>query len=125
MAKIVSISIPNDSIGEIESIGNALGLKGKSELVRLALHTLDNETKDLMMLKGKINAILVVTHQHDAAVEKILHQYDQLITMHTHQHINAKCVEIFSLKGNAQKIREFYAALIKNKHVRSAKVIVI
>ncbi|MEI7960812.1 MAG: ribbon-helix-helix protein, CopG family [archaeon] len=125
MAEIVSISIPNESIGEIESLQKALGLTGRSELVRMALRTLAKETNELALLKGTINALLVVTHAHNSNVSKVFHINEDLIVTHTHQHIGEKCIEIFLLKGEAKKIIEFNTALLRNKNILSAKLVLI
>jgi metal-responsive CopG/Arc/MetJ family transcriptional regulator len=125
MAEIVSISIPKGSAGEIEALQKTLGLKGRSELIRTAVRSLANETKGLGVLKGTVNALLVVTHAHNEGIGKIFHQNEKLIATHVHQHIGEKCVEIFLLKGEAVKIRIFSNALLRDKHVLGAKLVIV
>lgn len=125
MAEIVSISIPDDSTGKIEGLQKVLGLKGRSELVRAALRSLENEVRENSLLKGTINAVLVVTHAHNDSLEKIFHNNDELIKTHTHQHVGEKCVEIFMLNGKAEKVRELYNSISKDKRVQSAKLVIV
>jgi CopG family transcriptional regulator, nickel-responsive regulator len=117
--------MPGESSREIDELGKALGLKGRSELVRAALRSLENETKEHAKLKGKVNAVLVVSHEHNDSLEEILHHNDALVKTHMHQHVGKKCVEIFLLDGPAEQIRILYNTLSKNKHVLSAKLVVL
>ena len=125
MAEVVSFSMPGDSAKEIDELQKALGLKGRSELVRAALRSLENETKEHSKLNGKVNAVLVVSHEHNNNLEEILHTNDELVKTHMHQHVGKKCVEIFLLEGNADKIRFVYNALSKNKYVLGTKLVVV
>jgi metal-responsive CopG/Arc/MetJ family transcriptional regulator len=125
MAEIVSISIPNDSKGKIEELQKQLSLSGRSELIRAALRSLENEVREHAFLKGTVNAVLVVTHTHDNSLEKIFHKNDELVKTHTHQHVGEKCVEIFMLKGKAEKIRDLYNYISKDKCVQGAKLVIV
>ncbi len=125
MAEVVSFSMPGDTADEIDALQKTLALKGRSELVRAALRSLENETKEHSKLKGKVNAVLVVSHEHDDSLEEVIHHNDALVKTHMHQHVGKKCVEIFLLEGSAEQIRLLYNALAKNKHVLGTKLVVI
>ncbi len=125
MAEIVSFSMPGESAAEIDELQKILGLKGRSELVRAALRSLGNEAKEHSKLKGKVNAVLVVSHEHHDSLEKILHSNDEMVKTHMHQHVGKKCIEIFLIEGTAEKIRALYSELAKNKHVSGTKLVVL
>jgi CopG family transcriptional regulator, nickel-responsive regulator len=125
MAEIISFSIPEESIGEIEKLQEKLGLKGRSELIRAALRSLTNETTEHSKLNGTVNAVLIVTHAHNDSLEELIHKFDELVKTHMHQHVGKKCVELFLLDGKAEKIRNLYNALLKNKHVLGTKLVVV
>ncbi len=125
MAEIVSVSLQKDSLVEIEKLQKELELKGRSELIRLAISALLRETNENLKLKGNINALLIVTHKHHDGIVKIIHSNEELVLTHMHQHVEEKCVEIFLLKGSAEEILSLHKKLLKNKNVLGVKLVLV
>jgi len=125
MAEIVSISIPKNSIGKIEELQKKLGVFGRSELIRMALEALNQNVIDQANIKGEVNALLLITHEHKSAVSSLFHNWEKLIKTHIHSHVDEKCVEIILLKGDIKKINEFSTAMLRNKSVVKTKIVLL
>ena len=59
---IVSISLPEKFLKEIDEIADDMGFAGRSEVIRTGLRLLLDEKKAKEKLKGEIDAILLVIH---------------------------------------------------------------
>jgi len=104
---IVTISLNNEILSEMERLQKAMGFSARSEIIRAGIRGLISEEKQRMSLSGLIHAILMVIH--DKASEEIVtaikHNHEDLIGMHLHNKIQEnKCMELFLLHGDAEKI---------------------
>jgi len=83
---IVSISINDDLLGEMEVLKRELGYTGKSELVRAAIRTLIAEKRERENLVGQVSSILIASHNEDAeeVVTGLKHRYERCINTHLH-----------------------------------------
>jgi CopG family nickel-responsive transcriptional regulator len=59
---IVSISLNNDILTEIDKLQKALGFSGRSEIVRAGIRNLLAEEKDRQDLYGELFAVLLAIH---------------------------------------------------------------
>ena len=101
---IVSISLNNDILTEIDNLQKALGFSGRSEIVRAGIRNLLAEEKDRQDLYGDLFAVLLAIHDEksDDQVTEMRHDYDKLITTHIHNKIDRdRCLEIFLLNGES------------------------
>lgn len=124
MAKIVSVSLLEDSVEQLNSLQKQLGLKGKSETIRAALKSLENETKDAQKMKGIVQVFLLVTHEH-ANLVNLVHQEKVTVLTHLHQHVKERCVEVFLLSAPAESVRVLLSVLAKNKKVLATKIVLL
>lgn len=127
-ASIVSISLNNDMIKELDRLQKTMGFTGRSEIVRAGIRTFVQEEKQKKDLKGDKNAILMVVHEdeYDAQVAGIKHDYEDLITTHLHNKLdNERCVELFLLDGNAKKIEAITKGFLTNKKMDTVKLVVL
>ena len=65
---IVSISLNNDILTEIDNLQKALGFSGRSEIVRAGIRNLLAEEKDRQDLYGDLFAVLLAIH--DAKIRR-------------------------------------------------------
>ncbi len=124
MAKIVSVSLLEDSVRQLDLLQKELGLNGKSETIRAALKSLENETKDSKKMKGIVQVFLIVTHEH-ANLISIIHQEKVTVLTHLHQHVKEKCIEVFLIESQAEIIRKLLSILSKNKKVLATKIVLL
>ncbi len=99
---IVSISLNQDILSEIDNLKKSLGFSGRSEAIRAGIRNFVSEEKQKTELSGKVHAILLVVHsdKFDHIVSGIKHNFEDLITTHLHSKIEGdKCMELFVING--------------------------
>ena len=104
---IISISLNDEILSEIDKLQKSMGFSGRSEIIRAGLRTLISEEKQRSNLSGLIHAILMVVHDEESEqiVTGIKHNHEDLIGTHLHSKIDGnKCMELFLLRGEAEKV---------------------
>src|SRR5437899_12076739 len=123
---IVSISLNDEILSEIDRLQKSMGFSGRSEIIRAGLRTLISEEKQRSNLSGLIHAILVVVHDEDSEqiVTGIKHNYEDLIVTHLHSKVNGnRCMELFLLNGDADKISIMTKDFQTNKKMENVKLV--
>ena len=124
---IISLSLNDNILKDIERIQNDQGYSGRSEVIRAAVRLLISESKDTEKLLGEINSLLLVIHHHDSenAVSEIKHDFKDITKTQIHSHFEQeKCLEIFVLQGKAERIKEMHRLFNTNKKMDLVKLIV-
>ena len=125
---IVSISLNDDIINDINKLQKNLGFSGRSEIVRAGIRNIIAEHKERQDLTGELSALLLVIHQErdDDQVTSMRHEYEEIITTHLHSKIdNDRCVEVFLLKGNSNSIKNMTGTFQTNKKLEHVKLIIM
>jgi CopG family transcriptional regulator, nickel-responsive regulator len=123
---IVSISLSEDLLDDLNKLQKRLGFTGRSEIIRASVRTMLSEEKKKEDLIGDIHALFLVTHDEksDDEINNMRHTYDKLIITHLHNKIDRdRCLEIFVLKGNANQIRGMNKLFQSNKKMDNVKLI--
>jgi CopG family nickel-responsive transcriptional regulator len=123
---IVSVSLNDDILSEVDKLQKALGFSGRSEIVRAGIRNLLAEEKDRQNLSGSLFAVLLAIHDEksDEQVTTMRHDYDKLIVTHIHNKIDGdRCLEIFLVKGDAEEIRGMTKKFRSNKKMDHVKLI--
>ncbi len=126
MTAIVSLSLGEELLAEMDRLQGELGFSGRSELVRSGIKMLLNDRKEKGELKGEIEAILLVVHgeQKESGITEMKHKFDDVIKTDIHSNLkNGKCLEVFILNGDAEKIRKFYMFAQTNKKIDYTKLV--
>ncbi|MBM3233117.1 nickel-responsive regulator 1 [Candidatus Pacearchaeota archaeon] len=100
--------------------------KGRSEAVRNGLHHIFAEEKQKRLLKGNIDAVLLVLHdaRHTQNIASITHRYQSMIRTQLHNHKpDSKCLELFMLNGEASLVKKMVAELQFKKFCKYVKLI--
>ena len=123
---IVSVSLGDSVIEEINQLEDEFGFRGRSEVVRAGIKLLLDEMKQRSAAKGKVDALLVLVHSDfPAEVSKIRHNFDAIIQSQIHNHLsNGKCSEIFILRGEGAKVKKMADACRTNKRIESVKLVI-
>ncbi len=124
---IISISLNDTIIEDIEKIKNEHGYSGRSEVIRAGIRLLLSENKNIEKLFGEINSILLVIHHHDSenVVSQIKHDFKDITKTQIHSHFeDEKCLEIFVLNGNADRVKKMVRLFNTNKKIDIVKLIV-
>ena len=125
---IVSISLTEEILKEIDSLQKNLGFSGRSDAIRAGIRSFVSEEKQKEDLSGNVNAILLVVHndEYDDQVNGIKHSYEDLITTHLHSKIEGdKCMELFMLKGEADSVTSITKDFQINKRMDTVKLVTL
>ena len=125
---IVSISLTDEFLKEIDSLQKNLGFSGRSDAIRAGIRSFVSEEKQKENLSGNVNAILLVVHndEYDNQVNGIKHSYEDLITTHLHSKIEGdKCMELFMLKGEADSVSSITKDFQINKRMDTVKLVTL
>lgn len=123
---IVSVSLNDDILIEVDKLQKDLGFTGRSEIVRAGIRNLLAEEKDRQNLSGSLFAVLLAIHDEksDDQVTTMQHDYDRLISTHIHNKIDGdRCLEIFLIKGEADEIKDMTKKFKSNKKMDHVKLI--
>jgi len=125
---IVSISLNDEILKELDKLQKSMGFSGRSEAIRAGIRTFVSEEKQKSDLSGNIHAILLVVHndEFDHVVSGITHNFEDLITTHLHSKIEKeKCMELFVIDGDAEKVSTMTKDFQTNKNMDTVKLVAI
>ena len=124
---IVSISLNDTILKEIDRIQNTVGYSGRSEVIRAGARLLISESKEKEGLTGKINSILLLIHSQEIedVVTGIKHRFEDITKTQIHSHLREnKCLEVFVLEGDADRIKEMVRLFQTSRKMEYVKLIV-
>jgi Predicted transcriptional regulators containing the CopG/Arc/MetJ DNA-binding domain and a metal-binding domain len=125
---IVSISLNDEILTELDKLQSSMGFSGRSEAIRAGIRTFVSEEKQKADLTGNIHAILLVVHndEFDHIVSGITHNFEDLITTHLHSKIEKeKCMELFVINGDAEKVSTITKDFQRNKNMDTVKLVAL
>jgi CopG family nickel-responsive transcriptional regulator len=125
---IVSISLNGEILSELDKLQSTMGFSGRSEAIRAGIRSFVSEEKQKSDLSGNIHAILLVVHndEFDHVVSGITHNFEDLITTHLHSKIDKeKCMELFVIDGDAEKVTTMTKDFQINKNMDTVKLVTI
>ena len=125
---IVSISLNQEILSELDKLQKTMGFSGRSEAIRAGIRTFVSEEKQKSELTGNIHAILLVVHndEFDHVVSGIKHNFEDLITTHLHSKIEGeKCMELFVIDGDAKRVSTITKDFQINKNMDTVKLVTL
>jgi len=125
---IVSISLNDEILSELDKLQSTMGFSGRSEAIRAGIRSFVSEEKQKADLLGNIHAILLVVHndEFDHVVSGITHNFEDLISTHLHSKIEKeKCMELFVINGDAEKVSTMTKDFQTNKNMDTVKLVAI
>jgi CopG family nickel-responsive transcriptional regulator len=125
---VISISLNREILAETDRIQKELRFSGRSEVIRTALRALIANSKEKRALAGRLRAILLLLHHKNAenAVTAIKHEYEEITKSQSHHHLGEeKCLEIFVLDGDAEKIKEMERLFTTSRKMEYVALIII
>lgn len=104
------VSLPDDLARAVDSIAEELGVT-RSAVVAQAVASFVQEYKGHLK-SGHIclGAVLSLTEGMEA-VGEIMEKYRDLIANYSHIHLGEKCISVFVVQGDGQRIGEFLMGL--------------
>ncbi|MBI4163844.1 MAG: CopG family ribbon-helix-helix protein [Candidatus Aenigmarchaeota archaeon] len=124
--QIISISINDKLLEEVDRLQSELGFSGRSELIRAGLKFLILDKKEKEKLSGKISGVLIVVHKEETEreVTSYKHEFNSVIKTHVHTNLESKCMDLFTVEGQAQDIIRLTESMQKIKKIDYVKLIV-
>jgi CopG family nickel-responsive transcriptional regulator len=125
---IVSISLNDEILSELDNLQSSMGFSGRSEAIRAGIRSFVSDEKQKSDLSGNIHAILLVVHndEFDHAVSGITHNFEDLIITHLHSKIDKeKCMELFVINGDAGKVSTMTKDFQTNKNMDTVKLVAL
>jgi CopG family nickel-responsive transcriptional regulator len=125
---IVSISLNEELLSELDKLQKSMGFAGRSEAIRAGIRSFVSEEKQKDELSGNLHAILLVVHndEFDDMIAGIKHSFEDLIITHLHSKIHGdKCVELFMLDGEAERISRITKNFKINKKMDTVKLVTL
>ncbi len=122
---IVSFSLTPKNISDLLMLQKELGYANKSEIVRAGLRKLVENAGDDDLKTGEQAGLIVLAKDQktEAQTARILSDYQKFIKSQMHSHLeDNKCIEVFLVEGNAQKIKSLFHVLAKSPKTRSIQL---
>ncbi len=127
MAEIISMSLNDALLKEMDELQKEFGFQGRSDMIRTALKMLISEKKERKKIKGTIDAVLLVIHddKYSEEVSIVSHKFQKFIKTQIHNQLeNHKCLEVFILNGEGEKITSMLDILQANRKIDLVKLII-
>ena len=124
---IISISLDEETLREIEALEKELDYSGRSEVVRSAIRARALENRKLDDLSGNVKGVLLITHAEnaDSSANGFKHAFEDIISTQIHtRHSEGKCLEIFIFNGDAKRVAQMVRAAQANKRIGNVKFVV-
>jgi len=125
---VISISLNDQILAELDKLQKSLGFSGRSETIRAGIRNFISEEKQKTELSGNVHAILLVVHndEFDHIVSGIKHNFEDLITTHLHSKIEGeKCMELFVIDGEAERVSTITKDFQTNKKMDNVKLVTL
>jgi CopG family nickel-responsive transcriptional regulator len=126
---IISLSIPDSLLEQIDETIKEKGFVSRSEIARQALRMYLTEDLKIEDIEGEAIATVTLIYREDADRRRILeaqHVHSGLVSTFLHTHIHKGfCLEVIILKGQAAVIRKFVDALRRNEQIIQIKIAVL
>jgi len=124
---IISASIDEETLAELDSLCKSLSFSGRSEAIRAGIRSLAAENTNVEKLSGEMKAVLLLVHEENAekSASHLAHEFEGVVSTHMHTNLRrGKCLEIFVLDGDAASIRALYKAAKRSKKMDYARLVV-
>ncbi len=126
MSQIISMSLNDKILKDIDRLQKEMGFSGRSETIRAGLRMLIADKKEKSRLRGTADAVLLVIHEDriSGEVSELRHKHEDLVKTQVHNHLEShKCLEIFILKGDAENIKKLAEGFQTNGKIDYVKLI--
>ncbi len=124
---IISISLNDKLLTDIDQLQEELGFSGRSEVIRAGARMLLADNKDKEKLNGWLNSVLLLIHSQkvEDTVTAIKHEFVDIISTQIHNHLREdKCIEVFILEGDAARINDLVRLFLTTRKMDYVKLIV-
>lgn len=128
---VVSVSMPDGLLEELDAFAEEHGFTGRSEVVREAARELLTEFQDSRLSDRELMAVVTVIFEYETTdVEgrmiDLRHEYDGLVASNIHSHVgDHHCMELFVLEGELEDISAFVGRIRATEDTLSVEYSVV
>lgn len=126
---IISLSIPDSIIIQIDQAMKEKGFVSRSEIARQALRLYLNEDLKIEDIDGEVTATVTLIYKENTDRRRLLeaqHIHSGIVSTFLHTHVHPGfCLEVLILKGQAVLIKKFIDNLRQNEQIIQTKVSVL
>jgi CopG family nickel-responsive transcriptional regulator len=128
---VVSISLTNELLRELDALVKEKGYSSRSEAVRDALRDSISEYELRAFERGRIATTITVITRHerhdvDGRLARLRHDYDDIVTGNMHIHIGEDyCLEIFIGQGEYEDVLDFIGRIRAMRGIQQVKYTVM
>lgn len=122
---VISISLDEALLEELDALEDEYGFTGRSELIRTALRAWMQDA-DRRGFDDVTDGVIFVKCEEDTAdhVSSLLHEHRSVIVSQIHQHLEDHvCFELLVVDGDPDTIEAFWQDVQASRHVRTAEFI--
>ncbi len=104
---IVSVSLSDENLENLNLIQATYGLGGRSEAVRVAIQAAVNDIRNEGKMTGNVEGVLVIVRRNhdDPWMIRIQARYESCIKTQMHSHLeDRKCLEVMVLSCDASEL---------------------
>ncbi len=123
---VVSLSLPEKMVRDMDEIKESVGFSGRSELIRAAVRLLLDDTRAKNALVGDTTAVIVVGHgkEDEEPVTRLKHKFEDIVKTHVHCKVSHEdCIEVFILAGQGSQIASMTKEFERERKIRSVKLL--
>jgi len=124
---VISASIDEETLAELDSLCKILGFSGRSEAMRAGIRSLAAENASVEKLSGEIKAVLLLVHEEkmEKSASFLAHEFEDIVSTHIHSNLKReKCLEIFVLAGRAERVRALFKSAKSSRKMEYARLVV-
>jgi CopG family nickel-responsive transcriptional regulator len=125
---VISVSINEPLLAELDRIRREVGFSGRSEALRAAIRLLAAEYPRKVEADEKTFGVLLLIHGHEAEelVTEAKHRFLDVVHTQIHNRFKAdKCLELFILNGLLSRILEFKSIFQRSDKIDYVKLIIM
>lgn len=122
---IISLSLSEDLLRELDEVLGKEHSATRSEVVRQALRNYISEYNKLDNIEGNVIATITVLYEKAEKNEELFqvqHEFGDMITAYLHSHLTGEnCLEVMVVKGSSSRLKSLIDGLKANKPVKQIK----
>ena len=122
---VVSVSMPDSLLRELDALIEAHGYSGRSEAIRKGARGLLGEFDDADLTDRQLVCVVSAVFDHGSGAEtelsELRHANEELVTSNVHSHAGDACLELFVVEGEIDDIGPYVGRLRTVDGVRAVE----
>ena len=121
---VVSVSLPDDVVEQMDHTIKAMGARGRSELVRAAVRAYTAPKIPAGHVHGSIT--IAYPHGEEARVSEVRHAFHDVVLSMMHTHCDPEqCMDVLLVGGDAGRVTELQRTLERMRPVQRASLTLV